>query len=201
MPIEVGRDGGLAWASAGRPRLGGETSGDLCRVLPFDGGVLVAMMDGLGHGPEAREAALAAAGALAADAGAPLPELFERADLAAKRTRGLALSLVQRRGRALAWAGVGNVEGRLLVPGGRTEGLPLVGGVVGRLTAAVRVREVAWSAGSLLLLATDGLAPEALSQADTQGPLGPMVGRVLVAGALARDDALVLAARREAPRP
>jgi len=51
----------VEWAVGARALEGEPVSGDLHVVTPFPGGVLVAVMDGLGHGTEAAAAAEAAA--------------------------------------------------------------------------------------------------------------------------------------------
>ena len=44
--------------SAQRPIVGGDICGDAIAVMPRPAGVLVAVADGLGHGPQAHEAAV-----------------------------------------------------------------------------------------------------------------------------------------------
>ena len=51
----------LERGEAGAPLAGETRSGDLAVFAPFDGGALVAVIDGLGHGPAAADAAEAAA--------------------------------------------------------------------------------------------------------------------------------------------
>jgi len=63
-----------AWAGSALESL----SGDLHVIVPYAGGALVALIDGLGHGAEAFEAARAALSVLEAQADAPVLTLMER---------------------------------------------------------------------------------------------------------------------------
>ncbi len=81
------------WAIATRIHPGEVVSGDLHVVAPFPGGVLVAVVDGLGHGPDAAEAARIAVAVLQDAAGQPATSLVERCHAALRRTRGVVLSV------------------------------------------------------------------------------------------------------------
>src|SRR5437870_835920 len=81
-------------AAAGRA-LGGpkNESGDIHVVSPFPEGVLVGVIDGLGHGAEAALAACAAADVLKACAGEPVKALIQRCHESLRQTRGAVMSL------------------------------------------------------------------------------------------------------------
>src|SRR5262249_60313288 len=72
---------------------------------------LVAVIDGLGHGHPAAQAAEAAQQFLENGWGAPLPVLLEQAHAALRATCGAVMSAVsiERRTGAMSWLGVGNV--------------------------------------------------------------------------------------------
>ena len=74
----------------GRPIEGERVSGDDATFLREGGELLVALCDGLGHGPEAREASSRAVAVIAPSVS--LSELFSRANLALVRTRGAVMS-------------------------------------------------------------------------------------------------------------
>jgi len=122
---------------AERPLPGELESGDTHLVAPYPGGVLLAAIDGLGHGSEAAQAAHAARASLAEDPSADLSDLFVRTHGRLARTRGAVISLASIKEAAweLTWLGVGNVEGTLVHTWdeGRpaTEAILLLGGVVG----------------------------------------------------------------------
>ncbi len=148
-----------AWAGSALEPL----SGDLHVVVPHAGGALVALIDGLGHGAEAAEAAGAAVPVLEAQADAPVLALMERCHDALRRTRGAAMSLASFNAldASMTWTGVGNVEGALLrisaLSHRASEGITLRGGVVGYRLPPLHANTTAVAPGDLLILATDGI--------------------------------------------
>src|SRR2546422_8836961 len=86
----------IEWAAAGRA-LGGPSeaceSGDIHVAAPFPKGILVGVIDGLGHGPEAAQAARTAARVLTAHAGEPVQALIQRCHGSLRNTRGAVMSL------------------------------------------------------------------------------------------------------------
>lgn len=109
----------IAWAVAERAVSGAEISGDQYLVKPFTDGVLVAVVDGLGHGEEAALAAKVAVSVLDRYAQEPLPVLVSRCHQELLRTRGVVMSLASYSARdgTMTWLGVGNVGGVLLPAG------------------------------------------------------------------------------------
>ena len=85
----------IAWGWAGDAL--DEVSGDLHVVVRFPDGVLVALLDGLGHGPEAAAAARAAVPVLEAHAGDPVQLVVQRCHDALRRTRGVAMTVASMR--------------------------------------------------------------------------------------------------------
>lgn len=189
-------------ALLGRALVGERISGDAGYVHRFEDGFLVAVADGLGHGPDARRAADAVLEPVRQDPGRPLEVLLERASEAAGATRGAAMSLARwfaPDGRLRA-AGVGNVSvrGRGL---GRAWRLPTDAGVLGprhRAPQRLRVHEFALQRGQVLVVATDGLQnrhelfPDRASLAAP-----PMVTahRLVADHGRTHDDTLVVVAR------
>ena len=148
----------IDWGWAGRA-LESE-SGDLHVVAPFAGGVLVALIDGLGHGPEAAEAARGAARVLEDHAADPVVRLIERCHDALRRTRGVVMTIasLSAADSAMTWIGVGNVDAVLLRGEGRADAAIAVrGGVVGYQLPPLRCGTVSISRRDLLILATDGI--------------------------------------------
>src|SRR6188472_2264691 len=122
---------------AGAPLEGEARSGDLAVFAPTARGGRVCVIDGLGHGEPAAEAAAAAAEIVCARADAPMPALLEACHAALRRTRGVVMTLadVDLERSELEWAGVGNVEARLVRagagPGARHDTALVLGGVLG----------------------------------------------------------------------
>ena len=106
----------LEWGVAARALPGERASGDLHLVETFTGGVLVAVVDALGHGEDAAVAARLAVATLAKYASEPVDALVQRCHQALRRrTRGVVMSLASfdATERTMTWLGIGNVEGFL----------------------------------------------------------------------------------------
>jgi hypothetical protein len=192
-------------------------SGDQHLVMPLANGALVAVVDGLGHGPEAAEASGIAVATLERHAGESLISLMQRCHQALLRSRGAVMTLADLDGRSgqMTWLGVGNVEGFLLRadPGGGTgrEAVLLRGGIVGHRLPGLRTSDLPVNAGDVLILATDGissgftqgLAPSTRSEPALSLAKGQALGqtpqeiadRILARHWRGTDDALVLVAR------
>jgi negative regulator of sigma-B (phosphoserine phosphatase) len=151
----------LDWGSAGTALGGGTASGDRGVVVPFPGGVLVAVIDGLGHGPEAREAAIKAEQVLIAAPYEPVSDLMLACHEQLKGTRGAVISVASfdAATETMSWLGVGNVEGLLVrgAHGGAAEAVAMRGGTVGYMLPPLTARTLDVRAGDTLVLATDGI--------------------------------------------
>ena len=188
-------------AAVAEAALPGEAeSGDLHLIAPHSEGVLVAVIDGLGHGREAADAARTACSTLSEDPGADLPDLFVGAHSALARSRGVVMSLASfaRSGR-LTWLGVGNVEGTLVRgdvrPVRRADSILLLGGVVGFQLPPLRPSTTLVEPGDLLILATDGIAAGYVPGLDPAAAPQALADRILADYGRGGDDALVLVAR------
>lgn len=191
----------LDWAVAERSLQGQTESGDLHLVAGFDGGALVAVIDGLGHGPEAALAARMARAVLAAQPGLPPLELIRRCHAGLRGTRGVVLSLASfdLDASEIAWAGVGDVEGALfdVAPSGAVsrESIILRGGVVGYQLPPLHANRHPVAPGALLVLATDGVRRDFACSVDREREPQTVADAILARHAKGTDDALVLVAR------
>lgn len=88
VTVTAGTTDWMVWAAAGTPIPSQVTSGDGYLVIPRPLRTLIAVMDGLGHGPEAHKATSAAIALIAEIPDAPLRSLFESCHQALQRTRG-----------------------------------------------------------------------------------------------------------------
>lgn len=189
----------VAWA--GRALEDAPDSGDLHVFVPFDGGALLAVIDGLGHGPEAARAARAAAEVLAAHAIEPVDQLVQRCHERLRRTRGAVMTLCAVDGRADAstWLAVGNVEAELvhLEPDGgpRRSAIAGRGGVVGYRMPPLRKIELPLRAGDTLVLATDGIRGGFGDRVEPWRAVQDIADRILAEHGKPTDDALVCVAR------
>lgn len=185
--------------------LAGETeSGDLHVVQPVRTGVLVGVVDGLGHGAEAAAAARAAVATLREHAGEAVLPLLQRCHRALVGTRGVVMSLAFFHGgdASMTWLGVGNVECQLLYTdpaarparAGRTS-LVTRGGIVGSQLPQLRAEVISLTAGDTLLVATDGVKDGFADGLSTDMPPQQLADQVLARSRKGTDDALVLVAR------
>jgi hypothetical protein len=187
-------------AHALRALIGERESGDAAVIQPFPGGLLVAAIDGLGHGAEAAEPARRAAGVLRADAGRAPDELIVRCHHALARTRGAVMTVasIDLRAGRMTWVGVGNVEGRLLrasaEAGAGRESVLLMGGVVGYQLPALRPSTVMLEHGDLVILATDGISG-GFEQDIATGSVDLIADAILGRYGKESDDALVVVGR------
>lgn len=191
----------LERGEAGAPLKGESRSGDLAVYVPYEGGALVAAIDGLGHGSAAADAAEAAAKALREAPAKPAQGLLEHCHRALRKTRGVVATLAWfdvESGR-LAWTGVGNVEGRLMRADrshGDSEDSPMLfGGVLGWGLPKVRVVDAALAPGDTVVLATDGVAADFGSSMAPGLSAQALADRIYASHARGTDDALVVAVR------
>jgi len=191
----------LSWGVATRNLPGESVSGDLHVVCPTDTGVLVGVVDALGHGVEAEAAATAAVAVLTRHAHEPLPGLLQRAHQAMIGTRGVVMSLAafSRIDRTMTWLGVGDVEGRIVfadpnvIPSRTT--LITRGGIVGAHIPAARPWVIPISPGDLLIFNTDGIRSGYVTDVAPTGPVQQIADQILARFGKMTDDALVLVAR------
>lgn len=195
-----GRLPSLHWAAASRPLDGESVSGDIFMVAPFAGGVLVAVVDALGHGPEAAFAAKVAAATLERYAGTPVVALVRRCHEMLVKTRGVVASLasIDLRASKLSWAAVGNVEGVLVRAASDAPRAAVVqsAGVLGyRLPRLSGPEELELSAGDRLVFATDGIREEFTDSIPGNLPPPRLADAILKRFGKETDDALVLVAQ------
>jgi serine phosphatase RsbU (regulator of sigma subunit) len=191
---------GLACRALGHEQ-GGSESGDLHVIAPFPQGVLVAVIDGLGHGAEAAVAARAAARILESDPAVPVGALVERCHEGLRRTRGAVMSLASFNSHdsSMTWLGIGNVEGVLLranrAAARPREALATRGGVIGYQLPPFRPATLVVSPGDTLIMVTDGIRSG--FTVDLPMPAGPQqqADAIMAAHRRESDDALVLVAR------
>jgi phosphoserine phosphatase RsbX len=176
-------------------------SGDRAVLVAYEGGALVAAIDGLGHGGEAADAAAAAAEVLAAHPDDEPAHLIDACHAALSRTRGAVMTLAwfDLAGGRLSWTGVGNVEGRLVHAGAGagtpTEGALTKGGVVGYNLPSIRVTSAELRVGDVMVLATDGIDSGFAQAIAPGGSAQDIADRILAEHAKQGDDALVVVVR------
>lgn len=182
------------WAHSGE----GEC-GDLYLVEPYPEGMLVAVIDGVGHGIEAAKVAQLCLSMLRCHAHKPVDELIRCCHSGLRGTRGavMALASFNTRARAMTWTGVGNVEGKMF---SRSAAAPLTllsaSGTLGQGQAVeVHPSEIPVHSGDTLILATDGVRSDFYLGLDMRQSPQQLADRILARSGLRSDDALVVVAR------
>jgi anti-sigma regulatory factor (Ser/Thr protein kinase) len=169
------------------PMPGEEVCGDHWGIADVDGRISVLVVDGLGHGPQAAEAAREALRVFGETSSRDPGEIIQAAHTALRATRGAAVAIARidpERGE-LRYAGVGNIAGAILGGGdGRSTSMVSRNGIVGHTIRKVQEFNYAWARGSVLVMHSDGLG--------SQWQLGSYPGLAhrhpgLVAGVLYRD--------------
>ncbi len=182
--------------------LSGETeSGDLSLVKSTARGVLIGVVDGLGHGSEAAAAARTAVAVLDRHAGESLLPLVQLCHRALVGTRGVVMNLAffDRADRSLTWLGVGNVEGVLAYadPAARPARVTLVtpGGIVGSELPQLQAHVIAVTPGDTLAFASDGIKSAFTDELRSDVTPQQLADQILARYGKGTDDALVLVAR------
>src|SRR6185503_2539260 len=141
------------------PKSGETVNGDAWLFQTTARGARILMVDGLGHGPIASDAAHAALEAFRAAPGESVEAAVETCHLALRSTRGAALAVteVDVEAGVVRFAGVGNIAGAVW-NGSQSHHTVSHNGTAGHGTIRIREFSYPWPKGALLVLASDGLA-------------------------------------------
>ncbi|MBV8967310.1 MAG: SpoIIE family protein phosphatase [Mycobacteriaceae bacterium] len=200
---EHGWLGPIEWATAGRARPGEDVCGDQSIAVEIGStAALFGVLDGLGHGAAAQEAAACAIDVLCRYRSDPLDVLIRHCHRALADTRGAAMTLarIDFDADTISWIGIGNVTAALVAksPSGidvRSSAL-LTGGIVGyRLPETLLTQNIFSARGDLLVMASDGIDESHLERIDFAAPTTVIADEILRDHGKDSDDALVLAAR------
>jgi phosphoserine phosphatase RsbX len=198
MTTELRSGALLEWAIAGAA-LDGQESGDLHLVAPLPHGALVALIDGLGHGAGAAEAARQAVSLLLERPHASVGQLFEHCHEGLRKTRGAVMSVatLDSKHSTIAWGGVGNVEGVLLpsTPDRKRGAIGCRGGVVGYRLPPLKVDTLPLFPRDLLVFVTDGIGDDFVRAIPVEESPQLIADTVLAKCGKGSDDALVLVVR------
>jgi len=200
----------IDWSVAEEACPGQRESGDRYLVKTLPSGVLVAVVDGVGHGKDAGLAAALAVAELESLQTSSLIPLIRSCHQKLQGTRGAVLSLAffSTADGTITWLGVGNVEGVLLRNSQRSmpeqESLLLRGGVVGADLPSIAASIVPVSCGDVLIFATDGIRSGFASDLKMNGSTEDTAQLIMRRHWRKTDDALVLVARyvdKDRPAP
>jgi hypothetical protein len=174
--------------------------GDCYVVKPVRGGVLLAVVDGLGHGKQAAKAAQLAIDTVQEYTDGSIVSIFGRCHERLHSTRGavMSLALFSAAAHTVTWAGVGNVEGLLLRrigAGVHEDTLMLSSGVIGDRLPSVKAFTKNISFGDAVILSTDGIRPGFGEGLSLRSAPQEIANAILTSHRRPDDDALVLVAR------
>ena len=192
----------LEWAVATTPLAGQPISGDLHVIRPSAQGVVIAAIDGLGHGPDAARAARVAAATLEQYADAS-PGAMLRAchrSLVGRRGAVMSIASIDEKEAVMTWTGIGDVAGVLTVAGGAsardTTMLVTRAGILGAGPEPTPYEQLEpFGPGSTLVLATDGVDPAFGAVLPAAEDPQALADDLLRRFGKSTDDALVLVAR------
>jgi len=188
---------------AGSVAPGQRVSGDLEVVHYYDrgGGVLVAAIDGIGHGEEAAASARLAADTILRHPQENLAGLLMRCHVTLRGTRGVVLSIasIDLRQATLSWLGVGNVVGVVFHANGHAtarEELLVRPGVLGYGDLpALHASAIPLRPRDTLIFATDGINRHFSEGLAFGASAQPLADYIMAHHSQRNDDALVVVAR------
>jgi serine phosphatase RsbU (regulator of sigma subunit) len=196
LSLEFGVAGGVA--------PGQRVSGDLEVVHYYDrgGGVLIAAIDGIGHGEEAAATARLAADTILRQPEEKLAAVLGRCHVALRGTRGVVLSIasIDLRQATLSWLGIGNVSG-IVFRGGAHQSHPreellVRPGVLGYGDLpALQPSAIPMRPRDLLIFATDGISRRFSEGLSSGASAQPLADYIIAHHSQRNDDALVVVAR------
>ncbi|HEY2597586.1 MAG TPA: SpoIIE family protein phosphatase [Candidatus Dormibacteraeota bacterium] len=190
----------LEWAVAGAPADGQQVSGDSHLVDHTEQGVLLAVVDALGHGADAAAVADRAVAAMRTRTSPRLDDLVRRCHEAMVGTRGAVIAIAWLGADAvLTWLVVGNVNAMLMrrhYANLARHAAPIShAGVLGMRLPRIGARSLSLRSGDLLVMATDGIDPRFTDDLGPVADLSRATRRLLERSRIPSDDALVLMAR------
>ncbi|HYE08084.1 MAG TPA: ATP-binding SpoIIE family protein phosphatase [Planctomycetota bacterium] len=197
-PVESLPTGAVNVALAHQP-----ISGDAWAVNERPDAVSLCLVDGLGHGPHAAEAAHEALRVFREQAGAAPEEALRALHLALMKSRGAAASIcrIPRDDGPIRFAGIGNVAGTVVTRDGR-RGMLCHNGILGHQVGRIGANDYAAASGDLIVLHSDGLTMNwELSAYPGLSQRHPAIVAAILwrDHARGRDDACVVVVRRGTP--
>ena len=141
------------------PLRGEEECGDDWSIDVVAGRIAIMLVDGLGHGPGAALAALAATNAFPGITTRAPEVMLAALHTALRPTRGAALSLavINQMRRVVRFCGVGNVDGRVVSVDSSRQLMPH-SGIVGHTMPRIQAMDVPWPVAARLVMHSDGVS-------------------------------------------
>lgn len=159
-PVPIGPVHRLMVSGIATPKPGQDVCGDRWVSKQADGALWVAVIDGLGHGPQAAVASAQAARAFqAADPQASVQDVLRLTHEQIKGTRGavMAVAAIRPALSSLEFSGVGNISA-MLANGATSQRLASYDGTLGYSVRTIRQQTYTWTPDSVLIMASDGIS-------------------------------------------
>lgn len=191
----------IEWGVAASTLQGQTETGDQHVILEIPRGLLLAAIDGLGHGQDAAEAAKIAATVLKEFRQESVISLVQKCHERLHGTRGVVLSLasIDTLENTVTWLGIGNVAGLLLHRDSYgtliNEELILRGGVVGDRLPNLFAGIFPLSRGDTIVLTTDGIRNDFAVNLPLRDSPQEIADHILTRFGRESDDALALVVR------
>lgn len=133
--------------------------GDITAVYYLNNKIMVMVADGLGHGADAAIAADAAKEVFSENLRESPERIIEKMNAALFSTRGAAVAIagIDIEEQRLKYAGVGNINGRV-INGNFIQNLVSQNGVVGGECSKIQEYVYNWRSGSMLVMHSDGIS-------------------------------------------
>lgn len=187
------------WAAVSVAKPGQEVCGDSFAVTEARGQLTMLVADGLGHGPEAADAAVEAVRLFHKLNGESVSGLLEAVHVGLRATRGAAVAILRldETTDEVTYSGVGNIAG-VLVGAAETRRMVSMAGTAGHNARKIQEFRYPFASG-LIILHSDGLSA---NWAPDRYPGLANLHPALIAGVLyrdlsrGRDDATVVVAKR-----
>jgi anti-sigma regulatory factor (Ser/Thr protein kinase) len=151
-------DATIQVGTVSEPITGEEVCGDGWGVRIFPDSVVLMVVDGLGHGLGAAEAAREAEQVLAEATDSGPLAILQNIHGALKKTRGAAVAVarIRTQQKLVTYAGVGNIGGSIVSPGA-CRSMASHNGTSGHNVPRVQEFTYPWDANSILIMHSDGL--------------------------------------------
>lgn len=192
----------MTWARAciHVPAVGETMPGDDFCILETAESLLIAVVDGLGHGEEAAHASRLAVRYVRANPDRPLKDMMEGCHRELRGSRGAAVAITRvfPARQVLTHAAVGNVETRII--GADKVRRPVaVAGIVGYQVRKIHVEDFAFHPGDLLAMYSDGISDRFdVAPASRTTDLELLASQIAHGHGKANDDQTLVLARLDA---
>ena len=181
-------------------KAGQALSGDAWALIEKSGGILVMAADGLGHGQEANEAAVAAIAVFENSQGPSMVDVLKEIHQSIKKSRGIVGGLLKfdLQDSTLSFCGVGNIGGKIISEG-RIKNLLSYNGTIGHsMPNSLHIHNFELQSRDMILVHSDGLQSRwDLGKYPSIGAHDPAIIAAILYRDYSRgnDDTLVVAAK------